>query len=49
MVSEKVFTTPDEDDGFVVTVTNPALIRAQGLLVCQRIDNRMRGLDAVQS
>jgi hypothetical protein len=31
----------------MVTVTNPALIREQGLSVCERIDNGMHPLDAI--
>ncbi|MUL80505.1 MULTISPECIES: DUF732 domain-containing protein [unclassified Mycolicibacterium] len=42
----RLLTTPD-DDGFFITVTNPSLLRTQGLAVCQRMDNGMDGLDAV--
>lgn len=35
-----------DDDGFAITVTNPALMRVQGLRVCQNIDNGMASLDA---
>ena len=38
--------TPSSD-GLVIKVMNPALIRAQGLMVCQRIDYGMDGLDAI--
>lgn len=34
----RLLTTPD-DDGFFITVTNPALMRTRGLTVCQRMDN----------
>ena len=43
----RLLADPD-DDGFMIRVTNPALIREQGLLVCQRIDNGWSSLDAAQ-
>lgn len=42
----RLLTTPD-DDGFFITVTNPSLMRTQGLMVCQHMDNGVEDLDAV--
>lgn len=43
----RLLTEPDEDGGPGLTLTNPALVRAQGLIACQRGDNGMRSLDVI--
>ncbi|MDV3125936.1 DUF732 domain-containing protein [Mycobacterium sp. 21AC1] len=42
----RLLATPD-DDGFLITVTNPTLMRTHGLMVCQLMDNGVSDLDAV--
>lgn len=35
-------------DGGALTVSNPGLVREQGLEICQKLRNGMRGIDAVR-
>lgn len=43
----RLLTTPHGDDKRTIVVTNPQLMRAHGLLICELTDNGVSGLDAI--